>query len=136
MNTYTHKGFDLFLSKVTMKKAKVIVSALNQRDCKMNGQSLNFKINKKHSRPLKHQAKSVVITTFYKPVTASAADLILGLENNRDTLEPLAQALDFEYEGSEFYVTANDRKDSESVAVTIMSEVERIVAEYKAENRK
>ena len=130
MNTYTHKGFDLFLSKVTMKKAKVIVSALNQRDCKMNGQPLTFKINKKH------QAKSVVITTFYKPVTASAADLILGLENNRDTLEPLAQALDFEYEGSEFYVTANDRKDSESVAVTIMSEVERIVAEYKAENRK
>lgn len=106
MQTLQHTGFDLFFNNLSNKNAKILVQALNRMQRTMHGQTLTFKLNRKHPRSLSHQTNSTVITTRYKPVTANAADLMLGLQANRKIGEGFARAIGLivTYEGSEFYV--------------------------------
>ena len=112
MNTQMHTGMDFFFSNMSNKEAKRFVQVLNSMKRTMNGEPLQFKVNRKHPRYLQHQKGTAVVTARYKGVTCNAAGLVLGLEANRKWCESYITASKSRavYEGSEFYVEDCDVK--------------------------
>ena len=105
MEIVKHTGFDLFFNNMSNEQAKELVAVLNANNCTMKGRPMRFKLNRKHPRYLQHQAASTVITARYDEVIADAAYILLGLTQNRELGEKIAERFGSRvtYEGSEFY---------------------------------